>query len=114
MKKIMSLLTVMGLALTFGLAYADEISPMTRDMSGNVLYNGITYFEPVLECPAEGGSGAGGVAAGEVSKDAILKNGITFFDVRAAGYGPRCSWAGELSKELHVKNGITVPGGSDL
>lgn len=111
MKKMLALLTVMGLALTFGLAYGDEIY-MSRDMSGKALYNGITYFEPALEC-ADGGSGAGGVAAGEVSKDVILDNGITFFDVRTSG-NAKCLWTEDLSKELHVRNGITVPGGSDL
>jgi len=114
MKKILAFVTVLGLALAFGLAYADEISPMTRDMSGTLLYNGITYFEPALQCAAESGSGAGGVAAEEVSKDVILHNGITVFDVRPAGYGPKCSWAEEFSKDLHVRNGITVLGGSDM
>jgi hypothetical protein len=110
MKKILALLTVMGLALTVGLAYAYEISPMTKDMSGEMLYNGITFFAPALQCPVEGGSGAGGVAPGEVRKDVILKNGITFFDSRAAGYGPKCAWAVEPGEELHVNNGITVVG----
>jgi len=111
MKKILAFVMVTGLALTFGLAFADEISP--RDMSGNLLYNGITYFEPApaLEC---GGSGAGGVSAAEASGDVISHNGITFFDIRPADYGLKCSWAEDSGKELHVRNGITVPGGSDM
>jgi hypothetical protein len=109
MKKIVYLLTVMGFALTFGLAYAED-----KDMSGNVLYNGITYFEPTALCSVPGGlseegSGAGGMAAEEVSKDVNLINGITFFETGAIARA-KCSWAEESPLDVH--NGITIPGGS--
>ncbi len=108
MKKIIPLLTAIGLALSFGLAYADESATMYE--SGKVLSNGITVFLPVLQqCSVEGGAGAGGVDPFEATNKAILNNGITHYDMSTGFSGAKCSWAGGpgIAKEMRVDNGIT-------
>ncbi len=108
MKKLIPLLTAMGLALSFGLAYADESATMYE--SGKVLSNGITVFLPVLQqCSVEGGAGAGGVAPGEASNEAILYNGITHYDMSTGFSGAKCSWAKEPGKagDMRINNGVT-------
>ncbi len=110
MKKIILLLTAIGLALTFGLAYADESATMTKDVSGKVLENGITIFLPAPECSVAGGSGAGGVAPGEAGNKAILNNGVTHYDMSTGFSGAKCSWAKEpgTAGDMRIDNGITI------
>ncbi len=113
MKITISLLMVLALTLTFGLAYAYESAPMTKDMGGKIneagVYNGITVFEtgPTPDCSSISGVGAGGLAAEEAMP--VLDNGITSFDLGRAESGFKGSCAegtGEPSSWLN--NGITV------
>ncbi len=94
MKKIISLLTAMLFALSFGIAFADE-----KDMSVKPS-NGITYFDTGMAGEAQ--------ASVELSK---VENGITWFDLGRVESGAEGSAAGGLSAEdsgpvLH--NGITI------
>jgi hypothetical protein len=100
MKKIISLLTTMLFALSFGIAFADE-----KDMSVKP-YNGITYFDT--------GMASGAEVSGELSKE--VYNGITWFDLGPVESSAGGSAAGGLAAEdsgpaLH--NGITIFDGSD-
>jgi hypothetical protein len=92
MKKILILVSVLVIALTFGTAYAGS-----KDMSAGE-YNGITSFDKVP------------VASHDVGMGLALENGITAFDVRPAEYAEGSAAGGlrstEPSKEL--RNGITV------
>ena len=117
MKKIFVFLTVVGLALSFGLAYAGDDAAMVKDMNGALSNNGITYFGPApsaKECVDTGGSGAGGItgAAPVLAGPYIFSR--TLFDISTAGSTGRCAWSGISSKDLDVKNGVTVQGGSDM
>jgi hypothetical protein len=115
MKKIISFLAVMVFALTFGLAFAEDSTTKTKDMSATNGYlitamaNGITVFdsEPA-ELSAEG-SGAGGAALEEYTK--LPYNGITVFDLGPVEVGAEGSAAGGLRAEepsMEVSNGITI------
>ncbi|MGE5173660.1 MAG: hypothetical protein ACM3MD_07520 [Betaproteobacteria bacterium] len=111
MKITISLLTVLALVLTFGLAYAYESVPMTRDMGGKMeagVYNGITVFEtgPAPDCSSISGVGAGGLSA---EARPVLENGITSFDLGLAGSGAKGSCAGAIGEpSAWLHNGITV------
>lgn len=114
MKKILVVLTVLGLALSFGLAYAGDDASMVKDTNGALSNNGITYFGPepsAKECVDTGGSGAGGITGAEPSLAVPYVFSRTLFDIATAGSAGRCSWSGISSKDLDVKNGITVQGG---
>ncbi len=113
MKISISLLTVLALILTFGLAYAYESVPMTKDMGGKMneagVYNGITVFDtgPAPDCSSISGVGAGGLGAEEAKP--VLENGITIFDLGLVGSGARGSCAGGIGEpSVWSHNGITV------
>ncbi len=95
MKKLLLLLSVLVIALTFGSAYAGS-----KDMSAGA-YNGITVFEPA---PA--------VAHGvDLGSGPILANGITVFESRPAESKAAGSAAGSLREtkpSMELRNGITV------
>jgi hypothetical protein len=93
MKKILILLSVMAIALTFGSAYAGG-----KDMRAGE-YNGITAFESVP------------VALHDVGPGLVLGNGITAFDIRPAASYAEGSAAGGLSAKepsMELRNGITI------
>ena len=93
MKKLILLLSVLVIALTFGSAYAGS-----KDMSAGE-YNGITVFEAVS------------VASHDAEPGLILGNGITVFDDRMAEYRAEGSAAGSLREtepSMELRNGITV------
>ncbi len=95
MKRILILLSVVVIALTFGSAYAAE-----KDMSAGD-YNGITAFEAVPLPSHDLGAGLS------------LENGITAFDVRPVEYSEEGSAAGGMSTttmepSIEFQNGITV------
>jgi hypothetical protein len=91
MKRILILLSVLVVALTFGIAYAAD-----KDMSAGE-YNGITAF---AEVP---------VASHDVGPGLALENGITAFDMRPAEW-TEGSAAGGLRTEptMELENGITI------
>ena len=124
MKKIIPILTVMGLVLAFGLAYADEVPDMRSIVQDDgITYaalNGVTFVGSVdtgIQCF---GAAAGGMA--EPSKDlrSIVQddellytapdNSVTF---ASEGLGPKCSWARGLGREMALHNAITIPGGTE-
>jgi len=108
MKKLLTILTAMGFALTLGVAFADESPSMANDMGGK-LYNGITYFDtgPGCALSEESGSAAGGSVEEESS--AVVSNGITHFE--AAGSIAKGSCVSRLGEEgLNIENGVTYFG----
>ncbi|HXY62548.1 MAG TPA: hypothetical protein VEJ22_06410 [Nitrospirota bacterium] len=93
MKKILILLGVLAVALTFGTAYA-ESSYMSAGE-----YNGITAFEGVPD------------ASHDVGPGLALENGITAFDILPAVDVSEGAAAGGLRLEepgMELWNGITV------
>ncbi len=105
MKKLFTLLTAVGFALTLGVAFADEKPVMSIDRTAG-LYNGITYFDVGVGCSlAE--SEASGSAAGGMSEEssAVLDNGITNFAPVAIA-GDQCALR-STEEGLKVENGIT-------
>jgi hypothetical protein len=88
MKKILIIMSVLVIALTFGSAYA---------MSAGE-YNGITAFEKVP------------VPSHDISLGLVLGNGITAFDNHIVTYAEGSSAGGLRSMEprREWKNGITV------
>ncbi len=105
MKKLFTLLTAVGFALTLGVAFADEKPVMSIDRTAG-LYNGITYFDVGEGCLlAE--SEAGGSAAGGMSEEssAVLDNGITNF-APVPITGGQCAMRSP-EEGLKVENGIT-------
>jgi hypothetical protein len=95
MKKLLLLLGVLVIALTFGSAYAGS-----KDMSAGE-YNGITVFEPVSAQSHDIYLGSG----------PVLANGITVFDSRPAESWAEGSAAGGLrdtEPSMELRNGITV------
>ncbi len=96
MKKIISLLTAMLFALSFGIAFADE-----KDMSARP-NNGITYFDIGMPSGAEVSMGSSEVAS----------NGITWFDlgsgkVESSAEGSAAGGLTAESSEPVLHNGIT-------
>jgi hypothetical protein len=92
MKKLLIVLSVLVIALTFGTAYAGS-----KDMSAGE-YNGITAFDKVP------------VASHDVGAGLTLENGITAFDVRSVPWAEGAA-AGGLSStkpSMEPQNGITV------
>jgi hypothetical protein len=114
MKKIIYVLTALGLVLGVGLAFADESVPLGyagRD-------NGVTFIGTVgtneaIQCSSEGGMGAGGMAEGEAYKDVgridmyETPNGVSF---STEAPGPICAWAPGLGRELELHNGVSFAG----
>lgn len=93
MKKILILLSVAAIALTFGSAYAGG-----KDMSAGE-YNGITAFESVPVVLHDAGPGL------------VPWNGITAFDIRPEESGAKGSAAGGLGAtepSMELRNGITI------
>jgi hypothetical protein len=118
MKKILLMTTVLMFALTFGLAYADEMTK-TKDMSAEE-YNGITIFArgpAVYDAGpiAEGSEvSTSGVLAGEELSNGvtILARGPITFDagpelaVESSAYGS--SAGGLRADEPEMGNGVTI------
>jgi hypothetical protein len=91
MKKTLIILSVLVIALTFGTAYA-------KDMSAGE-YNAITVFDKVLPASHDLGSGL------------ALGNGITAFDIRPVAWAVEGKAAGGLRStepSMKYENGITV------
>ncbi len=112
MKRLFTLLTVIGFAFTLGVAFADEKPVMSIDRSAG-LYNGITYFDLGAGCSISEESGVSGSAAGGMREDysEVVGNGVTLFAPAAEGTvaGGQCA---RLSTEegLDIDNGITYFG----
>jgi hypothetical protein len=93
MKKILILLSVMAIALTFGSAYAGD-----KDMRAGE-YNGITAFSVIP------------VVSHDLGPGLALGNGITAFDKSSVEYSAEGSAAGGLSAKepsMELRNGITI------
>jgi hypothetical protein len=117
MKKLIPILTTLGLVLGVGLAFADESAPLGyagRD-------NGVTFFEKVdigTQCTSEGGMAAGGMAAEGASKDVlnIAIDGIKYMTPNGVSFAseetpvPICLWAPGLGRDLELHNGVSFPG----
>jgi len=121
MKKFIPILAAMGLVLTVGLAYADDMRSIVQD--DGVMYaaldNGVTFFGTVdtgIQCE---GAAAGGMVEPSkdlrsiVQDDALTyiapENSVTF---ASESLGPKCSWARGLGREIELHNVITIPGGN--
>jgi hypothetical protein len=107
MKRLFTLLTAIGFALTLGVAFADEKPVMSIDRSGG-LYNGITYFDVGAGCSVSEASDASGSAAGGMREEssAVIENGVTLFTPAAGG---QCDW-GLTEKGPNLENGVTYFG----
>jgi hypothetical protein len=91
MKKILIILGVLVIALTVGVAYADNM-----DMSAGE-YNGITVFEKVP------------IVTHDLSPGLTAENGITAFEVRPAETSEGAAAGGLRTMEpsMELQNGIT-------
>ncbi len=111
MKRLFTLLTVIGFTLTLGVAFADEKPVMSIDRTAG-LYNGVTYFDLGAGCSLLEESGGSGSAAGgmrEYSSDiAVIDNGVTFF-TPATIAGGKCEW-GSTGEGSNIDNGVTYFG----
>lgn len=102
MKVMMTVLMVVVLALTVGIAYAES------GMTAAEMYNGITYFElgPTPDCASVYGAGAGGAIP---EAQPVLLNGVTQFELGIHGSRPTGLCAGRVSEEKPwINNGITL------
>jgi len=122
MKKLLPILTAMGLVLAVGLAYGEDMRSVVQDdgITYAALDNGVTFVGSVemgIQCF---GAAADGMVAGP-SKDprSIVQddnlvyiapdNSVTF---TSENLGPKCSWARGLGGELELHNAVTIPGGN--
>ncbi|MGE5173827.1 MAG: hypothetical protein ACM3MD_08360 [Betaproteobacteria bacterium] len=107
MKIMITVLMVVVLALTVGVAYAE--SGMTATKAEIPLFNGITYFDlgPASDCASVRGTSAGGV----ISVAEPVLNRVTYFETGIPGSRPTGLCAGSISEEkpgVLMNNGITV------
>ncbi|HUI44458.1 MAG TPA: hypothetical protein VL122_00535 [Nitrospirota bacterium] len=108
MKATLSVLIVVVLALTVGVAYAG--SAMTASKAEIPLNNGVTYFnlEPTPDCSSVSGAAAGAVIP---TAEPELMNGVTYFELGTLGPRSFGQCAGNISEEkpsAGMNNGITV------
>ncbi len=111
MKRLLTLLTVLGFAFTLGVAFADETPAMSIDRTAG-LWNGITYFDLGTGCSLAEVSGVSGSAAGGMREGyEVIDNGVTFFAPAAEGSiaGGQCV-ARSPEEGLNIDNGVTYFG----
>ncbi len=112
MKRLLTLLTVLGFAFTLGVAFADETPVMSIDRTAG-LSNGITYFDLGTGCSLAEVSGVSGSAAGGMREESseVIDNGVTFFAPATEGSiaGGQCV-ARSPEEELNIDNGVTYFG----
>ncbi len=102
MKITITVLMVVVLALTVGVAYAESGTTATK--AG--IYNGITYFDvrPDHDCASVRGADEANPAT-----EAVLMNGVTYFERAAPGSRPLCAAATSDKKPgVLMNNGITI------
>jgi len=108
MKVTMTVLMVVVLALTVGVAYAESAMPASK--AEIPLYNGITYFDLGTnpDCASVSGAGAGAVIP---AAEPVLMNGVTYFELEFLGPRSFGLCAGSTSEErpgAGLHNGVTV------
>jgi hypothetical protein len=127
MKKLVLILTAIGLVLAVGLAYADEGAPLAQDMRSIVQDDGITYaaldngvtfvgsVDTGIQCF---GAAAGGMVAEKDMRSIVQDDDLTYtapdnsVTFASESLGPKCSWARGLGREMVLHNAITIPGGN--
>jgi hypothetical protein len=123
MKKLIPILTAMGLVLAVGLAYADDMRSIVQDdgVTYAALDNGVTFVGQVdtgIQCF---GAAAGGMVESKDIRSIVQDDGFRYIapdnsvTFAAESLGPKCSWARGLGRELKLimHNGVTVPGGTE-
>ncbi len=101
MKVVLSIVVVLVLALTFGVAFGAERAEVS-------LGNGITYsYVAQTDCASVRGAGAGGVIPWA---EPMFTNGITRFELAVPGTMPTglCAGASRIeAPKAWISNGIT-------
>ncbi len=101
MKVTLSVLAVLAISLTVGLAYAADVDVSSREWS-----NGITYFDTGTTCDCE--SAYSVAPGGLVAEAPVMANGITYFELAAPDSIPNGLCAGKIGDETSwINNGIT-------
>jgi len=122
MKQLLPFLTAMGLVLSVGLAYGEDMRSIVQDdgIMYAALYNSVTFVGSVdmgIQCF---GAAVGGVVAEPRELRSIVQdddlmyiafdNSVTFV---SDSLGPKCSWERGRGGESELRNAVTTPGGNN-